>query len=218
MHKTAFISCAALFAALSCQGGADDLTADQPADQQSSLTLTFETVLLNCGNGKCDGYYDNIRRVYVKETISTCPRDCYCGNGTYDPGERCDNRFSSKPCPTSCSAPSSCTTSTLRDLGPCQIWCETAPIVPCCGDGACNGGESSDTCRVDCYCGNRSLDPGEICDSAITSGAGKCPTSCATGSVLTGEAALCTARCVTDDGAIDTGSGGKPEPITPEGK
>lgn len=65
-------------------------------------------------------------------------------------------------------------------------------------------------------CGNGVLEPGELCDPAITEGVGACPTSCSAAACSTvqivGSAATCDARCVqapvscvNDDGCCPAG-------------
>ncbi len=106
-----------------------------------------------------------------------------CGNGVVDSGETCDTAIAAGQtgaCPTSCTPPDSCTTSTLQNGDTCTAACVNAPIVPCCGNGV--------------------VDSGETCDTAIAAGqAGACPTSCTppdscTTSTLTG-ADTCQAAC-----------------------
>jgi cysteine-rich repeat protein len=118
---------------------------------------------------------------------STTDADCpvVCGNGLVETGEKCDTAVAAgQPgaCPTlaSCSDADTCTTDGLTGAGTCQATCAPhAPIMPCCGNGA--------------------VEAGETCDTAIPSGAnGACPQTCddlnpCTEDASTGTA--CTAAC-----------------------
>ena len=107
-----------------------------------------------CGDGVCNG----------SETCSTCAADCpsvsaaSCGDGLCEAanGEDCLN------CPGDCRGvqggpPSgryccgqggSCIDSRCTTSG---FSCTQQPVVPtCCGDGACQGAETSDECGTDC--------------------------------------------------------------------
>ncbi len=121
---------------------------------------------------------------------ATCDATCHtivqptCGNGVVDTGETCDTAIAAgQPgaCPTSCAAPNACTTSTLQNAGTCTAACVNTPIVPCCGNGV--------------------VETGETCDTAIAAGQpGACPTSCAAPNACTTStlqnAGTCTAACV----------------------
>ncbi len=109
--------------------------------------------------------------------------DATCGNGVVEMGETCDTGIAAgQPgaCPTSCTPPDSCTTSTLQNGGTCVASCQNTPIAPCCG--------------------NRVKETGETCDIGIAAGQpGACPTSCTAvdgchPSTLQGTA--CAAECV----------------------
>ncbi len=112
----------------------------------------------------------------VVTTITPC-----CGNGIVEAGENCDKAITSGAgaCPTSCTAPDACHTSTLSGSA-CTANCVVTTITPCCGNGI--------------------VEAGENCDKAIISGTGACPTSCndnnvCTTDTLSGSAADCSAKC-----------------------
>jgi cysteine-rich repeat protein len=104
------------------------------------------------------------------------------------------------------------------DTGPPR---DTGPTTPDTGPAPDMGIDTPDTgtdAAVGPTCGNGALDTGETCDTAITSGAGACPTSCddtvaCTTDAMTGSA--CTAECThtpltasgtTVDGCCPTGA------------
>ena len=111
-----------------------------------------------------------------------------CGNGILDTGELCDPGIASGTgkCPTSCPASTDpCVQNLLVGTG-CQVHCAATPVTQFInGDGCCpnvaNAYYANDT---DCpsVCGNGQFEPSpavpaELCDIAITSGAGACPTA-----------------------------------------
>jgi cysteine-rich repeat protein len=131
--------------------------------------------------------------------------DCtaMCGNGILEPGELCDTGITAGAgaCPATCNDNVSCTTDTLVNGGSCQATCTNTPITtPANGDGCCPAGANPGNDN-DCAlgCGNGFVDPGETCDTAITSGAGKCPTTCSDNMACTRDvllnASTCTAQC-----------------------
>jgi len=131
--------------------------------------------------------------------------DCsaMCGNGILEPGELCDPGITAGAgaCPASCDDGVACTTDTLMNPGSCQASCaHTAITQPMNGDGCCPAGATTANDN-DCLagCGNGVVDPGETCDTAITSGAGKCPTSCNDGVACTTDTLVnpgtCTVVC-----------------------
>ena len=69
-----------------------------------------------------------------------------------------------------------------------------------------NGGTNNEA-----SCGNGVLDPGELCDPAVAEGPGACPASCqapaCSTAVIVGEAASCTAQCLTEPLACAHGDG-----------
>jgi cysteine-rich repeat protein len=150
--------------------------------------------------------------------------DCVamCGNGILEPGEICDTGIiaGAGACPTSCDDQQSCTTDTLMNPASCQAVCSHTNITqPANNDGCCPPGATSandNDCKASC--GNGVVDPGETCDTAITTGAGKCPTTCSDGMVCTTDVlsnpATCTAKCVftpittpaNNDGCCPTGA------------
>lgn len=132
--------------------------------------------------------------------------DCeaMCGNGILESGESCDTGITvgAGACPLACDDNVACTTDTLTANGSCDAACVFTPITtPADNDGCCPTGATPAT-DDDCApgCGNGVVDAGETCDTAITSGAGQCPTSCddsmaCTQNVLD-NAGTCTAACV----------------------
>ena len=152
------------------------------------------------------------------DTSKVCPNPC--GNGKLDTGETCDTAITSGTgkCPTACNDGKPCTTDTLTGTlctRKCVYTIITAKIN---GDKCCPTGANS-TNDTDCpvVCGNGVLEKGELCDSGISSGTGKCPTSCSDGKVcttdtLTGSACLtkCTYPQITSptngDGCCPSGA------------
>jgi len=129
-----------------------------------------------------------------------CDAQCHwqacCGNGSVDPGERCDGN-----CPSSCPA-SNDACSPLRLVGSrdsCDAECVPEPIRQCRnGDGCCAPGcnaNNDDDCSASC--GNGVRESGETCDR-------DCRTSCPDGvdschpQQLRGSAASCNVRCVVE--------------------
>ncbi|MFH1533039.1 MAG: CHAP domain-containing protein [Pseudomonadota bacterium] len=82
----------------------------------------------------------------------------------------------------------------------------SGPIGPSCGDGACNGGESCQSCSQDCgqCCGNGACDNGETCQSCQ----GDCGACCGNGACDYGETCQsCEGDCgpCCGNGACDYG-------------
>ncbi len=78
---------------------------------------------------------------------------CACGNGVVDTGETCDTAIpAGQPgaCPTNCTAPDACTTSTLQNAGTCTAQCVNAAITPCCGNGVVETGEECEPPNIAC--------------------------------------------------------------------
>lgn len=155
---------------------------------------------------------------------STNDDDCAvaCGNGMLETGELCDTGIAvgTGSCPTTCDDAVVCTTDALANGGTCQAACSNTPItVPADGDGCCplgaNTGNDND-CQAGC--GNMVVDSGETCDTAITVGAGRCPTTCTDGMACTRDVlsngGTCTAVCtfpaitmpMTGDGCCPAGA------------
>ncbi len=138
-------------------------------------------------------------------TGSACTAKCVntpivpcCGNGIVEAGETCDPPST---CPTSCTAPNKCTTSTLSgSAATCTSKCTNTPIVPCCGNGVVETGETCDTaipagqpgaCPTSCT-------PPDACHTAVLQGAGTCLATC----VYT---PITTCSGTTKDGCCPTG-------------
>ena len=128
-----------------------------------------------------------------------------CGNGLLEAGELCDTGITAGAgaCPTvaSCNDNTGCTSDSVINDGSCQAACAHAPITtPANNDGCCPSGATSANDN-DCApsCGNGVVDVGETCDTAISSGAGRCPTTCSDGMVCTRDVltnvGTCTAAC-----------------------
>ncbi len=150
--------------------------------------------------------------------------DCtaMCGNGVLEAGELCDPGIvaGAGACPESCDDDQSCTTDTLVSGGTCQAMCTfTAITMPINNDGCCPAGANpGDDNDCSAACGNGFVDVGETCDTAIASGAGKCPTACDDGIACTSNVlsnpGTCTAACVypaitmpiNGDGCCPTGA------------
>ncbi|MDF1563135.1 MAG: hypothetical protein P1V51_08830 [Deltaproteobacteria bacterium] len=117
-----------------------------------------------------------------------------CGNGSIDPGERCDQN-----CPASCNDGNACTFDALIGGGsPCQAACEFTRIEACAdGDGCCPAG-CDETTDSDCpeYCGNGVINPGETCELGACDQPADCADqSACTLDLLTGNPNACTAQC-----------------------
>ncbi len=151
---------------------------------------------------------------------ATNDSDCTpkCANGIVEsPTERCDFAVSVPPqsvtpgsfqgsCPTSCQAISACNPVHLEGADTCgAATCVATPITSCSGstlDGCCPPGCTSFT-DDDCpsVCGDGVLGNDEICDRAITAGAGgACPRTCDDGNgctmdIASGSVAACTRTC-----------------------
>ncbi len=137
---------------------------------------------------------------------SDCP--AVCGNMVVESGEVCDIGIvaGTGACPTAatCNDLMACTTDTLTGAGTCAAACgHTTITAPMNNDGCCPAGATSTTDN-DCpppmpACGNGVVDPGETCDTGITVGAGRCPTTCSDGMTCTRDvltnAGTCTATC-----------------------
>lgn len=74
--------------------------------------------------------------------------------------------------------------------------CFAIPLAPACGDGACNGTETTSSCSLDCYCSNGTCDPGETCSN--------CPLDCGpcSSSSSSGGCFLAGTRIVTERGLM----------------
>lgn len=136
---------------------------------------------------------------------ATNDSDCVatCGNGVVESGELCDTGIvaGAGACPMMCNDMQVCTTDMLQNAGTCQAQCSATPItMPMNGDGCCPAGGNA-TNDNDCVaaCGNGVFEPpSETCDTAITSGAGQCPTACDDGMA-------CTSNTLTNPGTCQAG-------------
>ena len=135
------------------------------------------------------------------DTSKVCANPC--GNGKIDTGETCDTAITSGTgkCPTTCNDGKPCTTDSKTGTL-CTAKCVNTVIsAKINGDSCCPVGANS-TNDTDCpvVCGNGVLEAGENCDTGITSGAGKCPTTaaCNDQKVCTSDSVVgsaCSAKC-----------------------
>jgi hypothetical protein len=137
-----------------------------------------------------------------------------CGNAVLDEGEACDIRIpegTEGACPKAedCADGQACTKDEVIGLD-CQQQCFNHPITEpddgadgCCPEGA--AADSDPDCEPEETCGNGVVDEGELCDTAITAGAGKCPTAadCNDDEACTVDGVenegSCTAQCAHTD-------------------
>lgn len=138
---------------------------------------------------------------------SATDSDCatMCGNSVVETGETCDTGIASGAgsCPTlaSCNDSAACTHDTLAGSACTAMCMNTTITTPMAGDGCCPAG-ATPTTDSDCMgCGDHVVTPPETCDTAITTGAGSCPTmaSCNDGMACTADALVgggsCSAAC-----------------------
>jgi cysteine-rich repeat protein len=164
-----------------------------------------DSIAYICGNGVLDPNEQCDDHDTMLDTV--CDATCHftCGNGVVDTsvGELCDTGIAAGAgaCPDSCDDADPCTSDVL-DSSACTANCVHAAITSTInGDGCCPTGANATT-DSDCSaaCGNGVLEPGELCDTAIASGAGACPTSCNDGLVCTTDtlvgAGTCQAACM----------------------
>ena len=157
-----------------------------------------------CGNNKCE----------TGESPNSCPQDCgppkpVCGNQNCEPGE------DANVCPSDC-GPGSCKNQCGGQGSNGQCWCDQQCIefgdccgdfkdacpgmVPVCGDGKCETGESPQNCPKDCQA------PGPVCGDGICQDPEPktCPADCAPPKPVCGngvceldEAKTCPKDCST---------------------
>mgnify|MGYP000844807212 CR=1 FL=1 len=152
---------------------------------------------------------------------SCCPASCnantdmdcaaVCGNGTLEPGERCDPL---ENCPTDCPA-DGCQLYAVDQPGTCFAQCQPAGMQTACvnDDGCCPAGCNANN-DTDCQpaCDNGAVEEGETCDP-LTSCPASCPQlGCQLRSLSNGGtcAAACTnagmqTACVNGDGCCPSG-------------
>lgn len=142
-----------------------------------------------------------------------------CGDGIVDIGERCDTMATGDElCPDDCNDNRACTTDLVNGED-CNVYCSNATQSACAnGDGCCPPGctpAQDDDCN-NVMCGDGVVDGDEGCDNTIPAGEpGACPASDAdcddgdpcTTDMMVGNAADCSARCVTDAIACADGDG-----------
>ncbi|WP_236606820.1 DUF4215 domain-containing protein [Sandaracinus amylolyticus] len=181
-----------------------------PASCDDSMSCTTDSLT---GGGTCDAVCTNTPITTPGAADSCCPPgatlandpDCAiaCGDGVVSAGEACDTGITSGAgaCPTTCNDGAACTTDMLVNAGTCAATCtSTAITLPANGDGCCPPGATiANDSDCTATCGDGVVSGGEACDTGITSGAGRCPTTCTDGmsctrDVLTG-AGTCAATC-----------------------
>jgi cysteine-rich repeat protein len=144
------------------------------------------------------------------ERITCCPpsmtpEDCHpaCGDGVVSGSEHCDRTLRNSDtgaCPVTCPDLDACTPQRVTGSAlSCDARCVAVPITRarggdgCCPDGA-NATSDSDCASV---CGNRILEPGELCEPNSEAG---CPTSCRNDDAcmlgeLSGSPSACDVAC-----------------------
>ena len=161
--------------------------------------------------------YSPISTCDAEASDGCCPANCTeetdadcaaltCGNGKLDPGERCDTAIAAGEiggCPARCDDGTACTTDNVVGSG-CEAYCQYTLVTACSGqiaDGCCPAG-CTNTTDTDCSatCGDGVLDDNELCDTAIVSGRGVCPTAsdCDDKNACTADALIgagCNIRC-----------------------
>ncbi|HEY2902274.1 MAG TPA: hypothetical protein VGL59_16960, partial [Polyangia bacterium] len=164
----------------SCDDG-NPCTADQRNGTGCQATCTHTPITsFTAGDGCCPSGSN-------RNQDSDCPAKC--GNSVLEEGETCDPGAQSPvPCPTSCPAsPSACLKRVLTgDKDHCDAACEVQMVTICSAqkDGCCPAGCTAATdpdCSATCGDGVVSAASGELCDTAIVSGTGACPTHCSDG-------------------------------------
>jgi hypothetical protein len=201
MHLRLLVSsCVAGLALAACGDNLRPATDDAAVDGPAAI----------CGDGVIGRGEDCDDGDTVADAICTATCRFTCGNGVVDDavGELCDPGITAGAgaCPATCDDGMACTADVRAGEG-CQVACEHAAITtPIAGDGCCPTGATSLT-DPDCgvVCGNGVLEPGELCDLGIASGAGACPLTCSDGLSCTADAlvgagtcaAMCTATPIT---------------------
>jgi subtilisin family serine protease len=163
-----------------CIGGACQAGPD-PCPGQDCLEGTGCVPIVCNDNGACES----------GENCVSCPGDCFsgtgaeCGDGVCEAGDGedclscaqdCNGKQNGKPSNRYCCGDGAGENAVPCSDGRCDDGgrsCMDQPAVPsCCGDGTCEGSESSFTCDVDCgpppLCGDGNCDPGEDSCSCAT--------------------------------------------------
>jgi hypothetical protein len=107
-----------------------------------------------CGDGHCN---------QGSETPQTCPADCVYGTNPSNEDDSCGNNH--------------CEPWEHDEVGlECDLDCGTGPANPNCGNGDCDVGETSVTCRADC--GNYASCGNQQCEANFGETFGTCPVDC----------------------------------------
>jgi len=194
---------ALLFALAAC--GKDSPPTNEPPDAGPIDTPVV------CGNQEMEAGEDCDDGDTIVDIV--CDSMCHhtCGNGTVDSevGELCDPGITTGEgaCPAGCDDGDACTAD-VSSGSDCTLECVHSPITATAnGDGCCPAGATANE-DSDCVaaCGNGTVEPGELCDTAITSGPGLCPAACNDGQSCTTDALImggtCQAACTATP--IDT--------------
>lgn len=157
-----------------------------------------------CGNNMIEGFEtcDDGNRM----PDDGCDADCLleCGDGRVSGAELCDSAIAAGTtgaCPTDCDDMMDCTTDALDGASAdCTAACSHADITAAADDDMCCPPGEDATTDNDCMamCGNMLVEPGETCDTGITTGAGSCPATCDDGiacSTDTTTGVACTIAC-----------------------
>lgn len=141
------------------------------AAEQSQSPLTTSTPTIPLPPPILPSFYDTPQRldaIYAGRSLSYV--FAVCGDGSYDPGEDCDdgNRSNGDGCSDMC---------TLED----PLSCGNGRIDPGerCDDGNIADGDGcSATCQPEGACGDGRVDPGEQCDDGNRSNGDGCSATC----------------------------------------
>lgn len=135
---------------------------------------------------------------------TTTAEEPYCGDGFVDNGEKCDEgakntqgpHTPTRKCLNDCSnytqycgdgienGPEVCddgddNSDAYSETKHCNLDC--TKDAPHCGDGICQTGDENPNTCSDCkavMCGNKKLEPGEVCDDGTTDNSGACVDGC----------------------------------------
>ncbi|MBW1811781.1 MAG: trypsin-like serine protease [Deltaproteobacteria bacterium] len=131
----------------------------------AGLTSYGDSACAQFGVSTRPDYYDG----WINDFIGVIP-DPYCGDGTCDAGEDCNNcPGDCGACPPDCSFDEWCNPDCDDGADPdCEV------VDPYCGDGTCDADEDCSSCEIDC---------------------GACPTCVSYGGYCDANADCCSLRC-----------------------